>query len=434
MSRIIRLNISNLLRVRAVEVVPDPKSSTVVVAGQNEQGKSSVLNAIAIAFSGKNLPEKPIHDGEAKGEVRIDIGDYVITKRFTQKGGATLEVRDAEGKPVSSPQTKLDQLFSRVTFDPLEFTRMKPEDQVKTLKEIVGLDFTALDQEYAAKYAKRTEVGRQQKAQKGKVDAITRDPSAPAEEVSVASLAIDLQEANEVNQANQKMRDALAEMHQDLGRWKTGLSTRKQRVADLERELELARSSVEEAKAEIAQREQTLAEHEAVVAGLEDIDTAPIVQQMRDAETINRKVRDNAKWAEERKALLALDQEYQSLTNRLAEITAEKEKQMAAAQFPIEGLGFDETGVTLDGNPWSQGSSAQQIRASLAIACALNPKLPVMLIREGSLLDSKSLKLVEEFAAEKGAQVWLEVVSSDGDGATVFIEDGMSVEAPANRK
>jgi DNA repair exonuclease SbcCD ATPase subunit len=430
---IIRLLVSNLLRVRAVEVNPDPSKPLVIVAGRNENGKSSVLNAITMAFSGKNLPEKPIHDGETKGEVLVDIGDYQIIRRFNAKG-TTLEVRDREGAPVSAPQTKLDELFSRVTFDPLEFTRMQPADQVQTLKQIVGLDFTALDQEYAAKYAKRTEVGRQQKAQKGKVDAITRDPSAPAEEVSVSSLAIDLQEANEVNQMNAIARNAAARLSQNVEVAEHNLVTIDSQITELEKQIEENRAL--RGKWE-STRQSYVAEHEKAVANaaaLEDIDTAPIVQQMRNAESINVKVRDNARWSEERKTLLALDQEYQALTDRLEAITAEKEKQMGSAQFPIDGLGFDDSGVTLNGNPWKQGSSAQQIKASLAIACSLNPKLPVMLIREGSLLDDQSLKLVEEFAAEKGAQVWLEQVSSDGEGCSVFVEDGMSVEAPANRK
>ena len=52
-----------------------------------------------------------------------------------------------------------------------------------------------------------------------------------------------------------------------------------------------------------------------------------------------------------------------------------------------------------------------------------NPKLPVVLIRDGSLLDEASLAAVGQQAAEAGAQVWVERVGR-GDECAVVIEDG----------
>ena len=56
---------------------------------------------------------------------------------------------------------------------------------------------------------------------------------------------------------------------------------------------------------------------------------------------------------------------------------------------------------------------------------ALNPQLKVLLVREGSALDRKSLALLGELAAAADAQIWVEQVKEvPGEGVSVFIEDG----------
>ena len=89
----------------------------------------------------------------------------------------------------------------------------------------------------------------------------------------------------------------------------------------------------------------------------------------------------------------------------------------------MDGLGFDEDGVTYQGVPFSQASAAEQIRVSLAMAMALNPKLRVIRILDGSLLDADNLALIAEMATVSDYQVWIERVG-DGDGIGVVIDDG----------
>ena len=61
---------------------------------------------------------------------------------------------------------------------------------------------------------------------------------------------------------------------------------------------------------------------------------------------------------------------------------------------------------------------------------ALNPTLRVLLIRDGSLLDDDSMRLIAEMAAKADAQVWLERVG-EGDKSAIIIEDGQ-IRSPAN--
>jgi hypothetical protein len=63
------------------------------------------------------------------------------------------------------------------------------------------------------------------------------------------------------------------------------------------------------------------------------------------------------------------------------------------------------------------------IKISVAIGFALNPKLKILLIRDGSLLDDDNMKVVAEMAAAAGAQIWMERVGTD-EHTSVVIEDG----------
>ena len=101
---------------------------------------------------------------------------------------------------------------------------------------------------------------------------------------------------------------------------------------------------------------------------------------------------------------------------------------VAAAHMPIEGLAFDDEGVTYNGLPFRQCSASEQLRVSVAMCMAVNPTVRVIRITDGSLLDSDSLALIAEMAGANDFQVWCEVVDESGQ-LGITIEDG-SVVAP----
>jgi hypothetical protein len=90
----------------------------------------------------------------------------------------------------------------------------------------------------------------------------------------------------------------------------------------------------------------------------------------------------------------------------------------------VDGLSFDDSGVLLNGLPFSQASQAEQLRVSVAMGFAQNPELKVLLVRDGSLLDGNSLNLLDQMARDHDGQVWIERVG-EGDQCAVIIEDGV---------
>jgi hypothetical protein len=141
--QIIRLEAQNIKRLSAVTIEPNADASAVVLGGDNEAGKSSVMDAIEMALAGDRVsPPEPIRRGRTKAKVVVDLGDMIVTRRYTDKG-SSLVIENREGLRYKSPQTLLDGFYNNLTFDPLAFAESK--EQPTILRRLVGLDTSDLD-------------------------------------------------------------------------------------------------------------------------------------------------------------------------------------------------------------------------------------------------------------------------------------------------
>jgi len=409
--KIVALEATNVKRLKAVHIEPD--GSLVVIGGKNGAGKTSVLDSIAYALGGKALcPSKPIRDGEEKACARVDLGEFVVERTWTEKD-SYLRVTSGNGFSAKSPQTVLDGLVGRLSFDPLAFTAMTPRDQVEALKELVGLDFADLDAERDQVYHDRTEIGRDVKRLEGQLAGMPVVEDAPEKLVSVAELMEKLKTAQAHNAR-------YAEAGRVLEDRRHSLELAERKVKELEGLLKQARATLSRAQKDVAEGEEAL---KSIMA----IDTAPWEEQIADADELNAKHRAAQERTSVEREHMAAHLAYDDLTAKIAELDNQKRHALAEAAFPVEGLSFDEDRVLLNGIPFDQASSAEQLRVSVAMGLAANPELRVLLIRDGSLLDDDNLALVAKMAEEAEAQVWLERVS-DGPEVSVLIEDGEVAE------
>jgi DNA repair exonuclease SbcCD ATPase subunit len=399
--KIIKFTAENVKRLKAVEITPD--GTVQVVAGRNAQGKSSVLDAIWLALGGgpaARATARPIRDGEETASVTLDLGDLIVTRSWKGER-TTLTVKGADGAKHSSPQAVLDGLVGRLSFDPLEFTRRTSAEQRDALLSLVDLPFdpATLDAERARAYDVRTEIGRQQKAI-GKVH--TPEGSLPLAEHSATDLFAEIQTARIAKQT---------ELDQRAG------------IEAITAEIEGKTARIAELTGDVASRTEAL---EAAIAALTVAPKGQVERlevRMAGIEVANEAIRDSNRNLEQFTASEALHGRYEALTAEIDGLDRKKAEGLAAAVFPVDGLGFDEGGVTYQGIPFSQASSAEQIQVSLAMAMSLNPTLKVIRIMDGSLLDSDSLALISTAAADADYQVWIERVGGGGEGAVV-IEDG----------
>lgn len=405
--KVTNLRAENYKRLVAVDI--SPSGNVVTIAGRNAQGKTSVLDALWAALAGgeaSRATQQPIREGQDSAVVRLDLGEIIVTRRWTKDDAGTLTVESADGARFSSPQKLLDEMLGRRAFDPLAFVRQSAREQVETLTAAVDLPFdpAELDRERRSIYEQRTAIGRAVGKLEGQLASYPDpDPSLPAEEQSASAL---LAEAEEARARNARIDSAI-------------------RALEVQQStVESAREALAEAQASLAAAEEQYAEAKRSLAALpERVDVSAIAERLDGLESLNARIR-----AEKAREVVAAElakrkRERAAFTIKLDEIEKRKADALAAVRFPVPGLSFDEDGVTLNGIPFSQASAAEQLRVSVALAMASNPKLRVLRIMEGSLLDSESMQIIADLAAEHDYQVWVEVVDESGK-VGVVIEDG----------
>lgn len=417
---VVELRVENVKRLTAVRIRPD--GSLVIVGGQNGAGKSSLLDAIEMALAGgRSIPVEPIRHGARKARIVVDLGELVVERTISAKG-TQLVVRGKDGAERASPQALLDKLCSKVAFDPLEFTRMDSKQQDALLKRILGLDFADLDAARAKLYAERAEHKRDAKKLEARVETMAEYRDVPATPVDVSALTAEMRRVSDRGYERARHLSELEASKRELANFDDETMRRGSQVDDMRLQLKALEAALAKRAAERAAKLDAIANAENSVP--EAVDLEALQKRINDAEAINAKVRANEERARLVHELEASEYGATECAGAIAAIDAEKAEKLAAAKFPVPGLGFsDDVGPTLNGVPLKQASSAEQLRLSVAIGAALNPRIKVMLVRDGSLLDDASLRLLAELAAATDSQVFVERVGTHDAGA-VIIEDG----------
>ena len=230
----------------------------------------------------------------------------------------------------------------------------------------------------------------------------------------MAQLIAQVQEASQARMTSQRERDDRQRIQNRIDAKRAEVDALRTKAMALQEEIKVLKAQVE--------AEPSTPEPEAYDASIETLNEA-----IRTAQTHNETIRVGQdalrKKAELETLATTKETAAQGLTESMAARQEAKEKALAGAKFPVPGLGLGEGIVTYNGVPLSQASSAEQLRISTALAMAANPKLKVVLIREGSLLDEQGLHLVAEMAQKNGFQCWVESVSNRKD-IGICIEDG----------
>jgi hypothetical protein len=428
---LVELRASNFMGLKAVTVSLNTATRVVEVSGPNGAGKTSFMRAIESLVGGKAVhPSEAIRRGEDQAEVigrlKGSAGELVVERRWkkTEKGEtSTVVVRGADGARYDKPQTVLDALFN-ATLDPEAFMRMEKPKQLELLKELSGLNFGALEGKRADLYEKRTDVNRRGGDLRARFEAMAKPPvDLPAEPVDVNALLAEQEEAQKVRLGNAAERSKLGAMQGRVDAWTRNVSVATSRVAELEQELAEQRAKTEKYAATLAEAMEAFSAQEARVAELKDPDTSRLSAQIAAAQATNiaierEKDRQKVDWQ-----LAELRKQKELLTAEIEAIDKEKTDKIAAAKFPVEGLGLGVDGPTFNGLPFEQVNHAQQLRASTAIMLAKNPTIRVLGIRNGSALDSKGMTVVAEEAVKRDAQIFVERVADKGEVGIVF-EDG----------
>ncbi len=420
-AKIVKLDIENVMRIRAAHI--EPGGNVVILGGRNAQGKTSVLDSISMAIGGMKLcPDMPIREGESEASIQLQLGEMHVTRKFKKDANgrvsSSLSVKNAAGQPLSPPQETLNALIGRLAFDPLEFARMSPADARETLRALVGLDVEQLEDEQGRVYRTREEAGRAKRAAQAVVDDMPV-PGECSERVQTEPITAKMAAANqgvaefeERRGVYSKHRDeeirlhaAIAEVEANLERLKTALVVEERLSAQ-------ASDSVDTfIMPDFDQIKETL---DAALSHNQCVD-----EFERARELYQRKVDE---------ALVAATT-WKDLDTKHNQIVHDIKQRTEAVEYPIADLELRKEGVFYQGVPFEQGSRAEKIKVSLAMGMAMNDKLRILLIRDGSVLDADSMGIIHKLAEKHDFQFWIEMARGyEGAAGAVVIEDGGVVE------
>jgi energy-coupling factor transporter ATP-binding protein EcfA2 len=420
--KIVSLQAENVKRLRAVEI--RPTGNLVEITGKNGQGKTSILDAIWWALGGaKHVQKRPIRTGQRSARVVVDLGQWKVTRTFdlVQREGETAEevttkliVESAEGARFPQPQAMLDGLVGSLSFDPLAFTEMDAKGQFNALRTFVpDVDFDKIATANKKDFDLRRDVNRQAREARAAADQIGDIPDdvRPVDEGALIAALDDAGKKNAELEQRKARRDQAAQR----------IATLRLAVADARKQAAALLAQADADENSCNELEKKLADAGPLPEPLDTTTIREAIEAARQKNALVAKAQERARLIDRAQTLEA---EARALTDAMEKREADKRASIARAKMPVPGLEFGDGEILLGGVPFDQASDAEQLRASVAIAAAMNPKLRIIRVRDGSKLDSDAMALLAKMAGENDCQVWVETVDSRGPSAIV-IEDGM---------
>ena len=407
--KISSLELENVKRIRAVQIVPT-KDGLTVIGGRNEQGKTSVLDAIAWALGGNKMkPDNPNRDGAAMpAKLHVELSNGIVVERRGKNG--TLHVTDQTG--MRGTQKLLDEFLSQLALDLPRFLDGTDKQRTDALLQTLGIDrqLATIDGQIRSTCERRTLLGREAKSKRAHAAELPHHDDAPDEPLLVGELSAKLMEAHNINRENQTKRDKAERLKRDH-------EAMDDEIAHLRQSLEQMEAAYEDEEKEV-----NAAIKEAM--SCEDIDTSEIEASIADIESVNAHVADNQRKAEATEEAKHAQAKYDAASAEIEKLRASRTALLDGAPLPLEGLSVDEDGtLTFMGQTWGDMSGAQRLRVATAIVRATKPECGFVLVDKLEQFDTQQLADFATWAQGEGLQVIGTRVST-GDECTVVIEDG----------
>lgn len=411
--KIAALEAENVKRIKAVALTPSPTGLT-IVGGNNNQGKTSVLDALAWALGGEKFrPTAAVRDGAlAPPHLKVILSNGVVVER---KGkNSSLTVTDPTGQ--RSGQQLLNAFVEPLALDLPRFMQASDKDKADTLLNIIGVGdaLTGLDREIKALYDRRTVIGQIGAQKRHAAEELTEYPDAPSEPVSAIELIQQQQEILLHNADNQRQRMKLAQLEEQekqLGR----------RVQELSQELEMVEHQLTAVQQDVQDATKT-------VAQLQDESTTELEQSIRNVEEINRQVSANLAKSKAQDEAERYAQEYTALTEQIKAKRTARMDLLNGADLPLTGLGVEDGSLTYNGKHWQDMSGSDQLRVATAIVRRLNPDCGFVLLDKLEQMDLATLAEFGSWLQTEGLQAIATRVSTGGE-CQIIIEDGRVKDA-----
>ena len=413
--KINKLELENVKKIKAVALTPSANGLT-IIGGNNAQGKTSVLDAICWALGGnKYKPSNPQNDASViPPNLNITLSNGLVVERTGKN--STLKVTDPNGN--KGGQQLLDEFIEQLAIDLPKFMESSSKDKANTLLQIIGVgdQLALLEKEEKELYNERLAIGRiaDQKKKFAKEQEYYQD--APKDLVSPSELIQKQQEILAKNGENQRKRENVARIEQDVAFFTKEVNSLKIQLENKQKQLNESLADLEIAKKD--------------AVDLIDESTEELEQSIANIDEINRKVRANLDKEKAEDEAREYERQYESLTCKITEVRDSKTELLKGAQLPLEGLSVEDGELTYNNQKWDNMSGAERLKVSTAIVRKLNPKCGFVLLDKLECMDMDTLNEFGRWLEQEGLQAIATRVST-GDECSIIIEDGYVKEEKA---
>ena len=399
--KINKLEIENVKRVKAVKIEPTANGLT-IIGGKNNQGKTSVLDAIAWALGGDRYrPSQAQREGSViPPNLHIVMNNGLIVERRGKN--SDLKVTDPNGKKAG--QQLLNEFVEQLALDLPKFMEASSREKAQTLLQIIGVGPRLADLERQEKelYNERTYIGRTADQKEKYAKEQPYYPEVPSVPVSASELIRQQQEILAQNGENQRKRERHHQLEQEYQSVTEQIQALLAKQGQLEADLKIARETSE---------------------GLTDRSTAELEENISNIEEINRKVRANLDKDKAEEDAKGYREQYKRLTAQIEEIRSQKTDLLKEADLPLPGLGVEDGELVYHGQKWDNMSGSEQLKVSTAIVRRLNPECGFVLLDKLEQMDLDTLHEFGQWLEQEGLQAIATRVSTGGE-CSLIIEDG----------
>ncbi|MDD7193143.1 MAG: AAA family ATPase [Clostridiaceae bacterium] len=408
MVKINSFEIENVKRIKMLQYEPTANGLT-LIGGRNNQGKTSVLDAIAWALGGDRFkPSAAQRDGAlVPPYLRIELSNGIVVERRGKN--SDLKVTDPTGRLAG--QNLLNQFVEQFALNVPKFMEATAKEKAQILLKIIGVGDKLFELENAEQrlYNERRTIGQiaDQKAKFAKEMPIYQGvPQLPVSASDLISAQQDILARNGENQRLRMKADRIKQEYtalaEKVNRLRTELAEAEKQLGEKSDELKTAMKSTEQ---------------------LTDESTAEIEQSIAEIDEINRKVRANLDREKAEEDADYYKNQYDDLTEKIAAVRDEKIDLLKNADMPLAELSVENAELIYKGRKWDSMSGSDQLKVATAIVRKLNPECGFVLLDKLEQMDIETLADFGMWLEKEQLQAIATRVST-GSECSIIIEDG----------
>lgn len=408
MIKINSFEFENVKRIKMLQYQPAENGLT-IIGGRNNQGKTSVLDAIAWALGGDRFkPSAADRDGAyTPAHLKVELSNGIVVERKGKNG--SLKVIDTTGKLAG--QQLLNRFVEQFALDVPKFMEASGKEKANILLKIIGVgeELYTLESKENELYNHRHALGQIADQKLKYAREMPLYQGIPETIVSASELIRQQQDILARNGENQRKRDRAFELQAERNALAGKVNSLRQ---ELEKYEKLLAAKDNEMDIAFKTSEQ-----------LRDESTAELEENIRQIDEINRKVRANLDREKAEMDAEEYRKQYDALTDEIEDIRQKKTNLLKNADLPLDELSVEEGELIYKGKKWDSMSSSQQLKVATAIVRKLNPDCGFVLLDKLEQMDGETLREFGQWLESENMQVIATRVSM-GDECSIIIEDG----------